>query len=147
MRSPLDYGFWVYGLRNLFLGRATLSAIEALQLQSTHSGPGLLQGPCGWFLTAVEEARIERYSWHCNRHTFASRLVRQESICAKWQNCSVYRTLQMVMRHSHLAPEHKASAVDRLVSFGNEREPERTPAHSRQNGERKAFCKQHEIVV
>ena len=26
-----------------------------------------------------------------------------------------HRTLQMVMRYSHLAPEHQASAVDRLV--------------------------------
>jgi hypothetical protein len=26
-----------------------------------------------------------------------------------------HRTLQMVMRYSHLAPEHHASAVDRLV--------------------------------
>jgi hypothetical protein len=33
-----------------------------------------------------------------------------------------HRTLQMVMRYSHLAPEHQASAVDRLVSFGNTRD-------------------------
>jgi hypothetical protein len=26
-----------------------------------------------------------------------------------------HRTLQMVMRYSHLAPEHQASAVERLV--------------------------------
>jgi hypothetical protein len=30
-----------------------------------------------------------------------------------------HRTLQMVMRYSHLAPEHQASAVDRLVSQKN----------------------------
>ena len=29
-----------------------------------------------------------------------------------------HRTLQMVMRYSHLAPEHQASAVDRLVPAG-----------------------------
>jgi hypothetical protein len=28
-----------------------------------------------------------------------------------------HRTLQMVMRYLHLAPEHQASAVDRLVTF------------------------------
>jgi hypothetical protein len=27
-----------------------------------------------------------------------------------------HRTLQMVMRYSHLAPEHQASAVDRLAA-------------------------------
>ena len=30
-----------------------------------------------------------------------------------------HRTLQMVMRYSHLAPEHQASAVDRLVMSEN----------------------------
>ena len=34
-----------------------------------------LQGSRGWFSTALEEAKIQEYTWHCNRHTFASRLV------------------------------------------------------------------------
>ena len=33
-----------------------------------------------------------------------------------------HRTLQMVMRYSHLAPEHQASAVDRLVKMENRRD-------------------------
>jgi hypothetical protein len=33
-----------------------------------------------------------------------------------------HRTLQMVMRYSHLAPEHQASAVDRLVKGENQRD-------------------------
>jgi integrase len=33
-----------------------------------------------------------------------------------------HRTLQMVMRYSHLAPEHQASAVDRLVKAENGRD-------------------------
>jgi hypothetical protein len=36
-----------------------------------------------------------------------------------------HRTLQMVMRYSHLAPEHQASAVDRLANFGNTRDTTR----------------------
>jgi site-specific recombinase XerD len=35
-----------------------------------------------------------------------------------------HRTLQMVMRYSHLALEHQASAVDRLVKAKNERDIE-----------------------
>ena len=38
-----------------------------------------------------------------------------------------HRTLQMVMRYSHLAPEHQASAVDRLVKREIEGTPNRTP--------------------
>ena len=33
-----------------------------------------------------------------------------------------HRTLQMVMRYSHLAHEHQASAVDRLVKSENRRD-------------------------
>jgi len=33
-----------------------------------------------------------------------------------------HRTLQRVMRYCHLAPEHQASAVDRLVEAGNRRD-------------------------
>jgi site-specific recombinase XerD len=28
-----------------------------------------------WFNSVVESARVTDYTWHCNRHTFASRLV------------------------------------------------------------------------
>jgi integrase len=33
-----------------------------------------------------------------------------------------HRTLQMVMRYSHLAPEYQASVIDRLVNSENERD-------------------------
>ncbi|MGD0941280.1 MAG: site-specific integrase [Terracidiphilus sp.] len=74
-----------------------------------------LQGSRGWFRTALEEAEIEGYTWHCNRHTFASRLVMAGVDLRTVAELLGHRTLQMVMRYSHLAPEHQASAVDRLV--------------------------------
>ena len=46
-----------------------------------------------------------------------------------------HRTLQMVMRYSHLAPEHQASAVDRLVRCENRRD---TKADTGGSGGRKA---------
>jgi hypothetical protein len=33
------------------------------------------ESPRGRFLAAVERAALKNYTWHCNRHTFASRLV------------------------------------------------------------------------
>lgn len=75
----------------------------------------VLQGARGWFPTALEAAEIEGYSWHCNRHTFASRLVMAGVDLRTVAELLGHRTLQMVMRYSHLAPEHQASAVDRLV--------------------------------
>jgi hypothetical protein len=52
-------------------GRAKASD---LVFPSIRSGTAL-QGSRGWFPTALEDAKIEGYSRHCNRHTFASRLV------------------------------------------------------------------------
>ena len=34
-----------------------------------------LKGSRGWVDGVVEDARVTDYTWHCNRHTFASRLV------------------------------------------------------------------------
>lgn len=76
-----------------------------------------LQGSRGWFSTALEEAKIADYTWHCNRHTFASRLVMAGVDLRTVAELLGHRTLQMVMRYSHLAPEHQASAVDKLVKF------------------------------
>jgi site-specific recombinase XerD len=70
----------------------------------------------------LEEAKIQEYTWHCNRHTFASRLVMAGVDLRTVAELLGHRTLQMVMRYSHLAPEHQASMADRLVSFGNRRD-------------------------
>lgn len=74
-----------------------------------------LQGSRGWFSTALEEAKIGEYTWHCNRHTFASRLVMAGVDLRTVVELLGHKTLQMVMRYAHLATEHQASAVDRLV--------------------------------
>jgi integrase len=81
-----------------------------------------LQGSRGWFPAALEETEIKGYTWHCNRHTFASRLVMAGMDLRTVAELLGHKTLQMVMRYSHIAPEHQASAVDRLVNSGNERD-------------------------
>jgi integrase len=77
-----------------------------------------LHGSRGWFSTALEEAKIHEYTWHCNRHTFASRLVMARVDLRTVAELLGHRTLQMVMRYAHRDPEHQASAVDRLVPAG-----------------------------
>ncbi|MEO6816369.1 MAG: tyrosine-type recombinase/integrase, partial [Edaphobacter sp.] len=89
--------------------------------RSTWSGDAL-QGSRGWFPTALEEARVEGYTWHCNRHTFASRLVMAGVDLRTVAELLGHRTLQMVMRYSHLAPEHQVSAVERLVKDGRRKD-------------------------
>jgi integrase len=80
-----------------------------------NAGEGL-QGSRGWFPTAVAEAGIEHATWHCTRHTFASRLVMAGVDLRTVAELLGHRTLQMVMRYAHLAPEHQVDAVERLVT-------------------------------
>ncbi|HEX4320181.1 MAG TPA: site-specific integrase [Acidobacteriaceae bacterium] len=80
------------------------------------------QGARGWFKDAVTRAEIPDYTWHCNRHTFASRLVMLGVDLRTVGELLGHRSLQMTLRYSHLAPSHTASAVDRLLA------PELAPA-------------------
>jgi len=68
--------------RHIPLNAIALSALRVLKTDAKgHVFPGAriegegLQGSRGWFNTALKEAKILGYTWHCNRHTFASRLV------------------------------------------------------------------------
>jgi hypothetical protein len=88
---------------------------SVLDCLSQDSGYDSLQGPRGWFSTPLEEAQIQEYTWRCNHHRFASRLVMAGVDLRTVAELLGHRTLQMVMRYSHLAPEHQASVVDRLV--------------------------------
>ena len=118
--------------RTIPLNTVALAALEKMRgegaplgaapvFPSTWSGEAL-QGSRGWFPTAVEEAKIEGYTWHCNRHTFASRLVMAGVDLRTVAELLGHRTLQMVMRYSHLAPEHQVSAVESLVKTGKRRD-------------------------
>jgi integrase len=67
-------------------------------------------------IAAGEDAsRLDGYTWHCNRHTFASRLVMAGVDPRTVQVLGGWRTLAMVQRYSHLAPDHLREAVERLV--------------------------------
>ena len=61
-------------------------------------------------------SRLDGYTWHCNRHTFASRLAMAGVDLRSIQTLGGWRTLAMVQRYSHMAPTHLQEAVERLVS-------------------------------
>jgi len=67
-----------------------------------------------WFEPAVTEAEIEGFTWHCLRHTFASRLVMAGVDLRTVQQLMGHKTIQMTCRYAHLAPEHQLAAVERL---------------------------------
>lgn len=75
-----------------------------------------VSGPRGWFEQAVTRAKLTDYTWHCNRHTFISRLVMAGVDLRTVAELAGHATIQMSMRYAHLAPSHTASAVDRLCA-------------------------------
>jgi integrase len=93
-----------------------------------------LQGSRGWFSTALDVAKILDYTWRCNCHTFASRLVMAGVDLRTVADLLGHRTLQMVMRYSHLGPEHQTSVVDGLVDFQGQKG--RQYGHRRVRGEK-----------
>lgn len=68
-----------------------------------------------WFEPALQESGLVDYSWHCNRHTFASRLVMAGVDLRTVGELLGHRTPSMTWRYSHLAPAHQQRAVDLLV--------------------------------
>jgi len=63
-----------------------------------------------------DASRLDGYTWHSNRHTFASRLVMAGVDPLTVQELGGWKTLGMVQRYAHLAPSHLQAAVERLVS-------------------------------
>ena len=68
-----------------------------------------------WFNETLTKTKIKGYSWHCNWHTFASRLVMVGGLASARTELMGHNSIQMTMRYAHLAPQHNRAAVDRLV--------------------------------
>ncbi len=66
------------------------------------------------FKTAVRRAKIHDFKFHDTRHTFASHLVMAGVDLTTVKELLGHKTLTMTLRYAHLAPAHKAKAVDLL---------------------------------
>jgi integrase len=68
----------------------------------------------GWagIMTA---AKIKSFRWHDLRHHFASSLVMAGVVLNTVRELLGHGDMTMTLRYAHLAPEHKASAVEKLV--------------------------------
>ena len=85
-------------------------------VQPDHFFPNAVECAADALKKAKRDAsRLDGYTWHCNRHTFASRLVMAGVDTRTVQTLGGWRTLAMVQRYSHLSPTHLREAVERLV--------------------------------
>ncbi len=73
-----------------------------------------LVNPRGWFEPALKAGGITGFRWHDLRHTFASRLVMAGVDLRTVQVLMGHKTIQMMCRYAHLAPQHELAAVQRL---------------------------------
>ena len=70
------------------------------------------------WLAVLADAKIKSFRWHDQRHHFASRLVMASVDLNTVRELLGHASYQMTLRYAHLAPEHKAAAVAKLVRAG-----------------------------
>ena len=109
-------------MRHVPLNGSALAALGEAQKRSDGTGPvirnaegGALTSPRYWFEPAVKKAKLRRFSWHCLRHTFASRLVMAGVDLRTVQELMGHKSIQMTVRYSHLTPRHTLAAVEKLT--------------------------------
>jgi len=66
------------------------------------------------FAPALKAASITDFRWHDLRHTFASRLAMSGVDLRTIQELLGHKSITMTLRYSHLSPDHKLEAVNRL---------------------------------
>lgn len=103
-------------MRHLPLNGSALHALVELRARNEDSEfvCGGLRNARHWFEPAVDAAGLKDFTWHCLRHTFASRLVMAGVDIRTVAELMGHKTLAMTMRYAHLAPDHQRAAVYRL---------------------------------
>jgi site-specific recombinase XerD len=103
-------------MRHVPLNQAAIKALETLRKQNLASVSvcGGAGEPRRWFEPVLKDAKVANFSWHCLRHTFASRLIMAGVDIRTVQELLGHKTIGMTVRYSHLAPKHTLAAVERL---------------------------------
>ena len=71
------------------------------------------------FGKARKKARLEDFRFHDLRHTFASRLVQKGISIYEVIHLTGHKSLEMVQRYAHLAPDYKNRAIEALNSLSH----------------------------
>jgi site-specific recombinase XerD len=113
--------------RHVPLNSTALAALVELRKRGDGTGPVIrnlqgepLAGPRYWFEPAIQKAKIRAFSWHCLRHTFASRLVMAGVDLRTVQELLGHKSISMTVRYSHLTPKHTLAAVELLAGVSPE---------------------------
>lgn len=93
-----------------------ISALLELHKRTAETGLvcGGVVGATDWFEDCLRAAGIADFTWHCLRHTFASRLAMSGADARAVAELLRDKTLHMAMRYSHLTPDFTQEAVERM---------------------------------
>jgi site-specific recombinase XerD len=69
-----------------------------------------------WFKECVEDAKIDNFTWHDLRHTFASRLVMAGVDIRTVQELLGHKNITQTMKYAHLSRSHTRRAIEKLES-------------------------------
>ena len=71
-----------------------------------------LADPKKWWHAVLKEAKVKKYRWHDNRHTFCSRLVQAGKSLKVVQELAGHRDIKMTARYAHLDQSSKLAALE-----------------------------------
>jgi site-specific recombinase XerD len=110
-------------VRYIPLNESATKALERLRERTGGAGfvCGGSPGPRRWFELVLKDAKVAEFSWHCLRHTFASRLVMAGVDVRTIQELMGHKTIAMTVRYAHLAPKHTMAAVQCLDATAQSR--------------------------
>ena len=108
--------------RNVPLNSVTVAALVEQQKMVPHKPGDLVFPEAGdycrfWFEPSMVEAKVADYTWHCNRHTFCSRLAMAGRSFKEIQELAGQKTIAMAARYAYLAPQATVVASESIVAF------------------------------
>jgi integrase len=109
-------------MRHIPLNAVAMAALNRLRLRVgspyvfTNRYGERMENQRDWFDEVLREVNLPGYTWHVNRHTFASRLVMGGVDLRTVAELLGHGTFQMTMRYAHRAPVHTANAVEVLCA-------------------------------
>lgn len=98
----------------MFLAWKTLTGAKEGLIFPGRDGEGVDNVRRSWG-GVLKAAKIGNFRWHDIRHHFASRLVMAGVDLNTVRELLGHADLKMTLRYAHLAPEHKAAAVAKLL--------------------------------
>jgi len=108
--------------REIPVNSALRAMLENLAMENIGGSPNVFHDRKGnpykdvkrSFATACKRAGVKDFVFHDLRHSFASRLVMSGVDITTVKELLGHKTLTMTLRYAHLAPSHKAQAVEKL---------------------------------